>query len=341
MLPKNIPLKLAVALCLMSAAIPLSCKKNGSNKTIPGSSHNVYIAGYTISQTGSYTATYWKNDSPVNLPNSQGSGAYPQANAIFTNGSDIYVAGSNRGNGLFWKNQALQPILNAVNLNPKSIFITGGDVYVAGDSVHDYPSNLNSYGTFWKNNVPVYLPTCNLSTGITVSGNDVYISGSGAGKAAYWKNGNPVYLTALGANTGYAFGIAVSGQDVYVTGDTATSYTGLESVYWKNGIAMHLENGIHASGIAIAENGDVYVSGQSTVNFNSRATYWKNGKSIILSNAPSDAKAIALSGEDVYVVGDTVAPFQIPTAVYWKNGVMKALTQGTVSSSATSIFIEN
>ena len=175
MLPKNIHLKLAIALCLMGAIISLSCNKSGSGKTIPGSSHNVYIAGYTISQTGIYTATYWKDDSPFSLPNSQGSGEYPQANAIATNGSDIYVAGSNRSNGLFWKNQTLQPILNATNLNPKSIFITGGDVYVAGDSVHDYPSNLKSYGTFWKNNVPVYLPTCNFSTGITVSSNDIYI----------------------------------------------------------------------------------------------------------------------------------------------------------------------
>lgn len=339
MLPKNFNYAFAFVLCFVYTAATIGCKKNGTNEL--SSSEKIYVTGYTVSQTGDYNAIYWKNGSVVNLPNiGQGTSGYPQANSIYVNGSDVYVVGFNRFTGLFWKNQVLQQILNAVNLVPKSIFISANDIYVAGDSVHDYPSNTNSYGTYWKNNIPNYLPTCNTATSIIVSGNDAYVTGSGGGKAAYWKNGSPVYLTGLGANTGYAYGIAVAGSDVYVTGDTSTSYNGVQSVYWKNGVAINLENGIHASGIAVSDNGDLYVSGQSMVNFNSRATYWKNGKVIVLSEAKSHANSITVLGQDVYVAGDTSVQSGISTAVYWKNGVVMPLTQqGIGSSSATSIFI--
>jgi hypothetical protein len=84
--------------------------------------------------------------------------------------------------------------------------------------------------------------------GITVSGSDVYVAGSGTNgttgdtNAAYWLNGTATTLP-MPSNTTYApggnssaGGIAVSGSDVYAVGAVGIS----NAAYWVNGGAATL-----------------------------------------------------------------------------------------------------
>jgi hypothetical protein len=190
---------------------------------------------------------YGKNDSGVFLPTDGQGNA--RANGIFVDNGDVYVVGFNRFNGSYWKNEVIQPILNAIDLVPNYINVSAGDVYVAGDSVHDYPSNNNIYGMYLKNNVPVYSPACSHVTGLAVSGNDAYVAGSKYGAiAAYWKNGVLIYLTTVDTFS-YTSGIAVSGNDVYVSG----GINSIGGVYWKNGVPVSLVDCAGTNGITISE----------------------------------------------------------------------------------------
>ena len=69
------------------------------------------------------------------------------------------------------------------------------------------------------------------TTGIGVSGNDVYVSGYGDYKAKYWKNGSPVNLTD-GKFEGQATSLCIANGDVYIVG-----YDYDTPKYWKNGVA--------------------------------------------------------------------------------------------------------
>ncbi len=93
-----------------------------------------------------------------------------------------------------------------------------------------------------------------------VSGNDVYLAGSGTvlmpdfrHVAMYWKNGATIILPDAGGDN--ASSIFVSGNDVYIAGNGGTSY-------WKNGNSVVLDStiGSYASSIYVSGN-DVYVAG--------------------------------------------------------------------------------
>ena len=130
------------------------------------------------------------------------------------------------------------------------------------------PGNPNIYATgfqdsqgvvilrYWKNGVPFALPdhasiidvSSLFTTGIVVSGDDVYVSGDDFNEstkhsaATYWKNETPFALGDPSYDT-YATSIAVSGNDVYVSGyeyrydlnaNTGNNY----ALYWKNGVPV-------------------------------------------------------------------------------------------------------
>ena len=187
------------------------------------------------------------------------------------------------------------------------------------------PGNPNIYATgfqdsqgvvilrYWKNGIPFTLPNhANLidvsslsTTGIAVSGDDVYVSGDDFNEltkhsaATYWKNETPFALGDPNYDT-YATAIAVSGIDVYVSG--------YEYRYDLN-----------------------------TNTGNSSALYWKNGVPVILGDtiSYSYAESIAVSGKDVYVAGIWSAGPNAPSiAVFWKNGTKTVLTDTTVTETA-------
>jgi hypothetical protein len=252
---------------------------------------DVYVAGcmfYNFTSTtvfttltatypkGGWVANYWQNGVPVQLPGQSFPGG-PQDST-----SDIYseyVSG---------------------------IFAAGGNVYVAGGS-NEYLSGVPStyqFARYWNQGVATSLvgnlldssggniterPT---TTGIYVSGTDVYVAGTVGGsfpsQAVVWKNG---VASILGNGT--ANSIFVSGSNVYVAGSSLVNGN-YEATWWVNGRPTVLSSspqGSVANSIFVY-GGDVYVAGLDVVNDVAYATYWKNGIATHLSRGTGGASAI-------------------------------------------------
>ncbi len=131
-----------------------------------------------------------------------------------------------------------------------------------------------------------------ITTGIYVSGTDVYVAGTVGGsfpsQAVVWKNG-----VASSLGNGTANSIFVSGSDVYVAG-TSLVNGNYEATYWVNGEPTVLSTsppGTTANSIYVSGN-DIYVAGVDVVNEVGYATYWKNGIATHLSPGTGGALSI-------------------------------------------------
>lgn len=230
----------------------------------------------------------------------------------------------------------------------------GVNIYATGS----WDSNGNKVLRYWKNGIPVILTNSaklsdanSISTsGIVVSGNDVYVCGndfneySKTSAATYWKNGVLVEVGDTSKNS-FANSIAVSGADVYVAGyeewyNAISQFTFNQAVYWKNGspviLGDTLSNSI-AQSIFVAGN-DVYVVGT----WNSEATLWKNGKPSTFADSSMYGSALS-----ILVLGNGIYPVWVgennsgASAIYGGNGL--ALNLQAVPglyTEVTSIAVE-
>ena len=211
------------------------------------------------------------------------------------------------------------------------------DIYVSGEE--------NTKPCYWKNGVKHTLntssPGSHITTGIAVSGTDVYVSGGQQSfafpteqtTAKYWKNGNEVVLGKELYSS--ANSIAMVNNDVYVAGSESRFWdSGFVAKYWKNGQAVSLTNGTtNAAATCIyVVNGDMYVAGHE----GGVAKYWKNGQAVSLTNGSTIALAmsIVVDDDDVYVAG-----YEGNVAKYWKNGQAVSLTSSLYESYASSITV--
>src|SRR5215210_1779904 len=124
--------------------------------------------------------------------------------------------------------------------------------------------------------------------------------------------------------------------NIYVAG-YQNQGNGYFAEYWKNTNGVILDDASKfgvGSSIFVSE-GDVYVAGEE----HHIATYWKNGVPVFPdSTTPSAATSIVVSGADVYVAG-TEFPGGSFGAVYWKNGNVVSLTDGSEFAIASSIAV--
>lgn len=151
------------------------------------------------------------------------------------------------------------------------------------------------------------------------SGYHVYISGIVDNNAVYWDNGKQIDLD-LRASTS---GIAVKDKDVYVSGTLIVGNSGMQALYWKNGVEIPLP-GLNANvtGIALSGN-DVYCVGYtySDTILSGSADYWKNGVMNYIDTFKSaEALSIAFSGSDMYTTG-YIDQLGIDSVICWKNGL--------------------
>src|SRR5690606_16788994 len=123
---------------------------------------------------------------------------------------------------------------------------------------------------YWKNGTIVPLTdgkkTSSNAMGIVVDNGDVYVGGVDndgvGGLAVYWKNGTRVAMeTSSEYPAAGAHSIAVDDGNVYLSGEQIAplptgGYTS-RTVYWKNGVPVHLGNNGQAIAIAV-EDDDVY-----------------------------------------------------------------------------------
>lgn len=145
--------------------------------------------------------------------------------------------------------------------------------------------------------------------------------------------------TAYGNDITYTTAVA----KLYICGTEWTTTLSMQQAkVWIDGTPTVLSGSIEsfATGMAVTNAGDVYVSGSSKVT-QWRATYWKNGTANYLTDGTREAGlgSIFISGSDVYGCGGERNTGGVFTAKYWKNGTETVLGNGTNESSANSIFI--
>ncbi|GGC49306.1 hypothetical protein GCM10011386_47000 [Parapedobacter defluvii] len=197
-------------------------------------------------------------------------------------GDDVYVGGYEVISGVrrakIWKNGKLRYTFpqNTIEM-VYEIAVQGTDIYVVG-----YPT---AHPVYWKisatNETSMDVPLLDWAHGITVKGNDVYVSGNKGNKARYVKNGSAVDLTD-GTNYAYCNSIFLSGNDVYAVGSEEKSDGTDAPKYWKNSTAISLTSGnsnTHGNSIFVW-NSKVYVAGADE-----DAPYlWEDGKQQKLAN---------------------------------------------------------
>jgi len=281
--------------------------KNGVAITLGDSSVNSYANSIAVSDTNVYiigsvdgVTKLWKNGVATTL-----SGAI-QANAVTVSGGNVYVAGGTYINnvyyGTYWKNGSPTVINDAINVIFNAITVVGNDVYVAGNA---YLNTGFTAVKYWKNGVattivsndpqgsPVYY---NGNVGLGVNGNDVYVTGdveSAAGDqviATYWKNGTAIPLMSDQTKSSEVNNITVVGNNVYATG-----YYDYFAMYWVNGVAHKLTDGVNQyTATAITLNGtDLYIAGYSGY-ADKKVVYWKNGILVPLTQKFSVATGIGV-----------------------------------------------
>jgi hypothetical protein len=291
--------------------------------TVPGTNPEYTITSMAIANGHAYacgtgttwngnimsTAAYlWTDGNRATLPYTGNA----TAKVVFTSGTDVYVAGTGvvtQGTAaILWKNGTASTLTDTGTIQD---YVSGGlasgsNIYVSGGNSEEYELNPSQtrIAAYWKNGginsldgglVSTY-PGGNLiqispfTTGIYVSGNDVYVSGAlyneaamtpigqGAISALYWKNGvlNRLDSTADGTRANAIF---ATNDTVYVVG--TINYIGADQAcIWENGVlvkpgALSLTNS-GANAVTVV-NSDVYVAGYDYVNSQSVATFWKNG----------------------------------------------------------------
>ena len=335
-------------LLIILLASSYSCKKGVNNVVSQNTGPDVYVSGRDDGG-----ALYWKNGIRVYLP--RGS----TASSIYVSGNDVYVAGivisgvldtfsiGSYTYAAYWKNDSLVTLTDGSTAAwTNSIFVSGtqneagtqNDVYVAGFEIRN--RNIPEY---WKNGNLVILSDKTLpgsTTGIYVSGNDVYVAGDEQ-MAEYWKNGSRLVLnTSLHSS---AWSIFVSVNDVYLAGSVFNG-TNYIAEYWKNGSPVILsQNANNAEATSIFVSGtDFYVAGNENDGNQNIAKYWKNGSPVNLTDGTKEAHAtsVFVFGNDVYVAGSENDGPNVTLAKYWKNGSPVILPTSGKTGGASGIFVK-
>jgi hypothetical protein len=270
----------------------------------PTGSAKVYAVGTDRTADGSQFATLWVDGETRRLSINRGS----YAGGVYVDESDnVYAVGWDVVGGSFlpalWVNEDKVQLLEKSGYGEVySVFVDGEDVYVAG---------------------------CYDAGG---SGLEL--------RAAFWKNGVRQEITAT---DGYATSVYVVGEDVYVAyWRQNLSGTAYQACLWHNGTETVLSSAYSEAWSVTVHNGDVYVAGREHIEGTLFcATLWKNGVKQYLSDEFSYARSVVVDGDDVYVSGlDGNGSYNTASkAVYWKNGEVHNLTDGTVSADANAVFV--
>lgn len=254
---------------------------------------------------------------------------------------DVYVAGFKNGAAVYWKNGVATILMGGTEAT--GIEVVGNDVHVSGKGVNS--STGAATAIYWLNNgLPTVLDNGGTTddawtTGITVVGTHVYISGflgRYSQKPVYWLDG---VLTPLDLN--YSGKIAGpirvgSNGEILIPNMNGNSY-------WNNGTEITLQKptaqpagasvSAYANGITV--NGtDVYVLGNAWVGAIERAVYWKNGGAPISLSSVGYGRAYDLkftASGSFYISGYQGASESDTRLGIWNNGLPAMTAWGTKS----------
>ncbi|MGY4385173.1 putative RecA/RadA family phage recombinase [Pedobacter sp. UYP24] len=189
---------------------------NGSNPAkataIAVTNTNVFAVGYEeLGPNHLREARCWMNGKQINLKidkNLNHGSDYSEANAVFVDGDNVYIAGTESGLAAYWKNGIPVRLVNRAKGQPgqvddiivssaHAIAVSGKDIYVAG--AQDTLASTNTVAKYWKNGRPISLTHAPLdlksNVFIALSGKDTYLAyslldGSDERSTMLWKNGH-------------------------------------------------------------------------------------------------------------------------------------------------------
>lgn len=260
------------------------------------------ISAIVISDTTRYmvgsSGGYWKNDSFIAIPSAS------QLNLIAVSGTTVYTAGFDISfNMAQWTNttesanltSAIDGIFTHADLQYSltGMAVSGSNALVSASLVIEgIPGEADSsifsgFGLLITNGIAQLLPYNNYTyfggiyypwtTGVTVSGNDIYVPGTlpdtvSPPKGGFWKNG---IWNSINSGLFRPSAITSSDTNVVIIGYTYTlpwNPSSIQAAYWQNGTLTPL-NGTSAVRVALYGS-DVYVLGQDN---NGNIVVWKNG----------------------------------------------------------------
>lgn len=371
-------LKPYIYLSFIAAFLAMACNKpapvtpgnhpDSTGTTTPDTSTSTAII-YVLGTVAEDTLILWRKGVPTILAIGSNHLAAYGAGMVLVD-TNLYYAGGvgltdTLGTASYWINGQKFPLQlssGAVGCSATGIYVSGADVYVSG-MMHfwDPPSvpftpRWGFTACYWKNGQPTLLPDwadrvdyfgyfqmvgADYTTGIYVSGNDVYVAGGEEYPinhgwpdhfTGFWKNGQftdlPNYVSdtvltnmVSRPNTG---SIAMVGNNLYISGyqyEFGTAYP--TGIYWVNG---KLDSVSPSQGEIIyslqSVGSDIYMTSTHFQNGQWHAAYWKNGNLNLVDSSiySTAAYSIFVSGNDIYVSGyKSINGFADP--VYWKNGV--------------------
>jgi hypothetical protein len=345
-----------------------ACKKESPHPA--GSSQstaNIYVGGSVLLPSGAWQGAYFKNsiNNTVTAANAR-LDTVQNSNAVISMAvldSTVYMAANTAG---YWKGGTFIPVNGAsaiqyLALNSNTIAMAGQDnafnltYWVNG-------SQTNVMNTFNRTVYPNQGFMVYGFSGMTLSGNEVMISGSynfmdepipGATTAdtstlpglyeTLWVNGNIriLYHDYWNVDVDYTstVGVVSSGNDIYVAAQmTSDSGTKNSGGYFRNGGWNIINNGAFRPNSIYASGTDVYISGY-TYTFppysNFKAAYCKNGDLVPIDGTA--AKAITTFGTDLYILAiDGNGNY-----VVWKNGAIIETLGSASTLNLSCIAIAN
>jgi hypothetical protein len=296
----------------------------------------IYIAGYGWNANGKKIARVWKNGELQDLSNGENDAF---AFSIAVSDTDVFVAGTEGGKAVLWKNGIAQILGDG---NARSVFVSGRDIYIAGISANN--------AVVWKNGAAITLANgqnylAAEANSVFVSGNDVYVAGWKYPEGAQlWKNGLAQTLTPIGGTEdAYPNAIFMSGNDVYVVGTCHSMFSFGIPTIWENGLPKFLGTREGEANSVFVSGNDVYVAGKivGSGNDSSHAIIWKNGEATSLTNEPNrtniNVRSLFVSDNTVYATGFRVSNSSRAESLLWINGVEYTLSSFT---EAHSVFVQ-
>lgn len=300
----------------------------------------VYIVGVEDGQP-----RFWKNG-VLQAMNLAVTTASPKA-IFVTDKNDIYITGAYRsanpslngqiwvwknGTSSFWTNGTNDAAANCITVS------SAGTVYIGG-----YEHNgAHRIAKYWVNGSPVTLAS-NITlesevNSIYVDGSDIYAAGYENFNVKLWKNGVGVNLTLL-PETGGARGLTVMNGTAYTSGWRTVNQTTQRGNLWVNGKDSSLMNGTVTYANAITHSGsDLYIAvGKGKVPY-----IWKNG---VLLNMDYTANAttplgVYVQGSNIHTCGFEELPTGKYKGLYWINGKVSSLSDGTTTCLPFDIFVK-
>lgn len=258
-----------------------------------------------------------------------------------------------------WKNFLPTTLKSYVTYQSSAtgVYVAGGNVYVSGSYLFYRGNDGIVCACYWKNDDEFYRLSFGaehgsvMSNAITVIGNTVYNAGYRQDgtyrQAVYWKNDVINFLPDQGKGS-KANAIISKGNDIYISGECDS-----RACYWKNDELIQLnDNSLYTScsGMAVSDNGDVYLAGSHqgppSDRFGSnKPVYWKNGTPVELTGnfIAGTTSGITVVGNDVYLSGNVSSAANIVSGVYWKNGEMvnvdEALSTIAIAVSGGDVYV--